>query len=353
MRRGALVALAVGVVAFLIVIILWAATGITMMPSYLAAWLFWIALPFGALPLLMALELAGAGWSAPVVLALRRLLILAPLAAVLIVPVLVRMHALYAWAEAPRSPGLAGIWLAHNFFILRSTVYLGIWVALSLVFARAPSPLRMRRRSMAAVIGLILYVVVATLASIDWAMSFDIHLHSSEFGLLFIAAQCGIALCVAILLSLGRFRAAAMPGEIGTMLLGLVAAWAFLHFMQYLVVWSADLPKEIVWYLKRDSGGGRAAEWIALVLGFVVPFFVLLSEPLRRGAGTLVVLAGLILVAHLLEMLWLVTPSFRQHFSISGPDVLAMLGIGGITVGCLLALEPRQPAPAPGQVRHG
>ena len=351
MRRGALIAFVVGVLAFVAAIVLAFTIGIAMMPSYLAAWLFWTALPFGALPLLMGMELAGASWSAPVAVALRRLLILAPVAALFVVPVLVKMPALYGWLGAPKETGLASDWLTHGFFIGRTIAYLVIWVVFSLLFARAPTP--ERRRSGLAILGLVLYAIVATLASFDWAMSLDIHIHSSEYGLLFIAAQCGIALSAAVLMSGEAFRIAGRTREVGVLLLGLVSVWTYLHFMQYLVIWSADLPREVVWYINRDAGGGRIAEWIALTLGFIVPFFVLLSSDLRRSHGVLTVLAVMILLAHLLEMLWLITPSFRNHFTVSGADVLAMFGIGGITIGFLLALEAWRPGLRMERVRHG
>ena len=35
--------------------------GAALMPSYLADWLFWSALPMGALPVVMLLDLAGSG----------------------------------------------------------------------------------------------------------------------------------------------------------------------------------------------------------------------------------------------------------------------------------------------------
>ena len=59
------------------------------MPSYLGAWLFLLALPLGALPILMGWELLDLPETA-LVAALRRLAAAMPLAAVLAIPVLLR-----------------------------------------------------------------------------------------------------------------------------------------------------------------------------------------------------------------------------------------------------------------------
>ena len=72
------------------------------MPSYLANWLFWSSLPFGALPVVMMLDLAGPRAGFGLEPALRRLLLLMPLAALLLIPVLVWPGALFGWATRPR-----------------------------------------------------------------------------------------------------------------------------------------------------------------------------------------------------------------------------------------------------------
>ena len=60
--------------------------GASAMPSYLADWLFWSSLPFGALPVVMLLDLAGTGCRLRLEPALRRLLMLTPVAGLLLIP---------------------------------------------------------------------------------------------------------------------------------------------------------------------------------------------------------------------------------------------------------------------------
>ena len=42
------------------------------------------------------------------------------------------------------------------------------------------------------------------------------------------------------------------------LLQGLLVLWAYLDFMQLLIVWQSDLPKEAAWYIVRSSGGWGA-----------------------------------------------------------------------------------------------
>ncbi|MDQ2804372.1 MAG: hypothetical protein M3Y41_17450, partial [Pseudomonadota bacterium] len=106
----------------------------------------------------------------------------------------------------------------------------------------------------------------------------------------------------------------------------------------FLVVWSADLPKEIVWYQRRDGGLGAAAEWLGFA-ALVLALILLLPRRLVSRPGLVAALAGLILVTHLVEMLWLVTPNFRGAFSISLADVLALMGMGGVVLASSQALR--------------
>ncbi len=65
------------------------------------------------------------------------------------------------------------------------------------------------------------------------------------------------------------------------MLLSAVLIWAYLHAMQYIVIWSGNIPDEVTWYLKRSTDGWQFF-LAALAFGqFVLPFFALLSEAIR------------------------------------------------------------------------
>jgi hypothetical protein len=313
--------------------VLWAvAVGASPMPSYLAAWMVWAGLPIGALTLLLVLEIGGGVALAGLVPALRLLALGMPLAAVLFIPVLLRLPALYPWlGGATVAAPFGKAWLQPGAFVVRAIVMLLILSALALLFAAERPP---GQRRAAALLGLFVLSLVTTLAATDWFMSIDPRLHSGEFGLLVLGLDCAVATAAAILLGAGPVRAGAL------LLAGLSAAWLYLHFIQYLVVWSADLPPEAAWYLARDHGAGRAIEWVIAIDGAALPVLLLLL-PVRLQAIGLPVVAALALLAHMAEALWLVTPAARHRFSLTGPDVLMVLGLGGIALG--LALLRRLP----------
>ena len=319
MKRAAAV-LALSGLAFLALLCLDASFGGQVMPSYLAAWLFCLAIPAGALPLVMAGELAHA--THPLVAALRSLLVLMLPVALAAVPIMLVLPHLYGWARA----GDAG-WFSQTWFCVRLAVSLVIWCALSVLLMRTP----VRPRRGLCSVGLMMHAVLVTLLATDAVLSLDGHMTAAGFGVLVMSAQGGVAVAAALLLS--------PEAGAGALLLALLVAWGFCHFTQYLVVWSANKPDEIMWYLQRDAGLGQAAIWLGVLV-----FLPAALLAWRRSSPTrlLVMTAGLVLLAHALEALWLVTPSLRGGFVLTVPDLSALAGLAALSAALILW---RRPAP--------
>ncbi len=349
MRRAGFGLIGAGVVLLLVALVLVRLAGAVFMPSYLADWLFWSSLPLGALPVVMLLDLAGPGGGFGLEPALRRLLWLTPVAAVLMIPVLLWPDTLFGWAQGHGfSTPFGQAWMRHDAFVARGIGYFVLWTILALLFVRPPAVHAVDRRRGLAAIGLFLYVVTATLASVDWAMTVEPDWFSAEYGLLFIAMQIAIAMSVALLLAGRSWRLAAPEAAASFLLIG-VSAWLFLQFIQFLVIWSADKPADISWYLHRSNPGSRIAVGVGIVIGVVVPLAMLLMPRGRRHPTILPAMAVMVLCGQALGMLWLITPSLRQYFTVSGMDVLELAGIGGVMLG--LALLPGALPTRPAGVR--
>lgn len=322
-RRPKLVA-GVGAVLLLVLALL-SVAGVRVMPSYLAAWLFVLSVPLGALLLVGILE-ATAGETSPLLSPLRALLPLMPVAALFGLPVLLLSGTLYdpsAWPAA----GIGREWFARTPFSLRMVVFLLIWSALAMQFATPP---RTGSRRVAAGFGFGLTLVTGTLAAFDWIMAVEPGIASSEFGLLFLA---GTTLSALALTAIG------VPAQRGftTPLLLALALWMFLHFSQFLVIWSANEPHEATWYLHRIGGLGGACLWLAVLLLVLAPLLLLPMTRPAAGRRALAGIAGMALLVRLLEDFWLVTPSFRGGFTLSIADLLAAAGVMALVVGLQLA----------------
>lgn len=257
---------------------------------------------------------------------LRALLPLLPVVAVCGIPVLLLSPTLFdpnAWP----SGGIGRGWFARWPFSVRMVVFLAFWSALALLFS---TPARPGSRRGVAGFTFAMVLVTGTLAAFDWVMAVQPAIASSSFGLLVLAGGMVSALAMSCLLPTPK----PVPRAFATPLLLMLAVWVFLHFSQFLVIWSANKPDEATWYLQRIGGFGAVSLWFAAAM-FVLALILLL--PTREAwHRPVVIVAGLALLARLLESFWLITPAFRGSFTVSIADVLAAIGLGAVIVGMCL-----------------
>ena len=276
--------------------------------AYLTAWIAVGSIPIGALGILMTSYLVRWSWTS----ALRPILISAlatlPLLAILFAPILIGMANVYPAAANPASlPPFKAVYLAPWFFALRAIAYFAIWSLIALWLRNAGD--NSDRMVRAASIGMIIYALSVSLAGVDWLESLEPDFHSSIYGLLFIsfAMLNGLAFGIAGGLLLRR-RVGSRKGY-GALLLSMILMWAYLHAMQYLVIWSGNIPDEVTWYLKRSSHGWQVV-LVVLSLGqFIFPFFALLVERIRSNRGWLLSLCGLTLLMRGWEAAILILPA--------------------------------------------
>jgi len=320
--------------------------------SYLVGYLLCLGISLGSLALLMLHNLTGGAWGA----AIRRILEAAtatlPLLALLFVPVALGMPELYVWARpgaASADPLLASksIYLNVDAFLLRAIVYFAIWLLLSSLLNRWSARTQpgnigrsYRRQQLISGPGLMLYGLTVTFASVDWAMSIDPHWYSSMYGVLFIAGQAVSAISFATLVLIGMGGNSSQSAnaddlaprrlDLGNLLLTFVMFWTYVAFMQYLIVWSGNLPEETPWYLVRSTGGWHVVVVALMAFHFAVPFLLLLSASVKQSPRRLALVAGLLLLMRFVDLFWLIMPTYVEKFSVHWLNVAAPVAVIGV-----------------------
>jgi Ni/Fe-hydrogenase subunit HybB-like protein len=154
--------------------------------------------------------------------------------------------------------------------------------------------------------GLVVYALTVSLAGVDWLESLTPEFHSSIFGLLFltfvILAGFAFALTIALLPS------SAPTFRYGAILLSALLLWAYNHAMQYIIIWSGNIPEEVVWYLRRESDGWGVVLWALVTLQFILPFFAMLSDRARNDRRSLLTIAAMTLALRFMESFLLTLP---------------------------------------------
>jgi hypothetical protein len=347
-QRWAMLCGAVGIVACILAAII---HGGRFIESYLWTYLFFFGLTLGAAAVTMLHNVTGGAWGVVIRQFLLSAARLIPLMALLFIPVLLGMRHLYAWMQ----PDVVAIdpilqhkraYLNLPWFLIRLAVYFAIWIGIVFVMhawlVRQDAdhdPRRARKIARWSGVGLLLYFLTMTFASVDWVMSIEKHWFSTIFGFLFIVGQALSTIAFAIvivailharrplsdLVTRGHFQ------DLGNLLLTFVVLWAYISFSQYLIIWSGNLPEEATWYNARSQGGLRYVAISLIVLHFAIPFILLLSRRTKTEIQTLAGVGLLILVMRLVDLFWIVKPSFnRQGWIVWWTDLAALLAIGGI-----------------------
>ena len=325
--------------------------------SYLLAYVFVLGIPVGSLTLLMVHHLSGGRWS----LALRRTFEASartiPLMAVLFLPVILGIHDLYEWSHAEvvaKDPILLhkAPYLNQSGFILRAVGYFVIWSFLAMMLSRWSAQqdredFPLDRFNKISGPGVLIVSLTVTFASVDWVMSLDPHWFSTIFGLWFLMGMALTALAFSIViasllhknghvakaLSTDRFH------DYGTLLYAFIMLWAYLAYSQFLIVWSANLPEEIPYYLQRFGAGWQGVTLLLVAGHFVLPWLLLLFRSTKRNTGRLVAVACLMLVMRFLDVFWLVAPWVKQGaFGVHWMDIAAVLAVFGLWVGAFCYL---------------
>jgi len=349
-------AFSVGVVALLLAMV-----GATRSPgafyqSYLMSFLLVLGLTLGSLGLVMLQHLTAGHWGVIIRRPLESATRTLPLIALLFVPIaLFGMKYLYGeWLDpkmllkAPLSQ-FQQSYLTRGGYLARAVIYFAVWLTLMFVFniwskqqdANQTDRGLRRRFKMLAGPGIILYVFGMSFASIDWVMSLSPHWASTIYGFIFVGGQLisSLSFVIAVVVLLSRFEPYAsilQPRhlhDLGKLLLAFVMLWAYFDFSQLLIIWSGNLPEEISFYRTRLYGQWGLVAVIVVVFHFFVPFFLLLSQDLKRNAKILPRIAAWLIFMRLVDLFWMTRPEFSASAVPTWLDLVLPVALGGLWLG--------------------
>lgn len=319
--------------------------------SALYAYLFWFGVSAGSLGLLMLHHMVSGGWGFLLRRQFEAAAKMLPLMAVFFALITIPgLHALFEWTHAD-SPHHGIIekkaaYLNVPFFYIRAVIYFLIWFFFASRLIRLGNTQDersdlgvMNRLNLTGAWGLVVMVLTMTFAMVDWVMSLTPEWFSSIIGLLFSAthALSALALMLALFwyLNGGLPRLAAIPTkyyrDLGNLLLALVMLWAYLSFSQLLIIYSANIAEETLWYQNRQRGGWGIISLSLIPLHFALPFLVLLvGSGLKRNPKRLAGVALFIVLMRHLDLFWWVAPTFRANLFFTPSDFGATMLIGGV-----------------------
>jgi hypothetical protein len=325
--------------------------------SYLAGYTYWVGIAVGAVLMVASFHAASARWVVVVRRLLEAMTATLPVFAVLFLPIGLGLGHVFPWARPGAvigrgDPDLvhekATQWLHPRLFLFRAALYFVLWIGIAEMlyyWSRRQDEssefgwTALERRLGAG--SLPLLGLAMTFAAFDWLMSLTPTWGTTMFGLYWFSGSFLAAHALLIVAATRAERLGWLDGRIrpahyhslGKLTFAFVCFWAYVAFSQFMLIWIANEPDEISWYVDRIEKSYLPIA-VALFFGkFVIPFFVLLSREIKVNPPALSLVALWILAAHYVDIYWLVMPAFQGHGARPHwTDLTALAGIGGLAI---------------------
>ncbi len=302
--------------------------------AWLCSYIFWLGLPLAAVALVLVHDLSGGLWMASARPLVDAAITTMPVASLAGIAAFVGLDSLYQWTHPPSDLGNV-FYLNTTDFFIRYGAYVVLWnllAAYALWGRRAGAQPIAPGLSWISGTGLLVLAFSSSFAAIDWILSLEPRFWSAIFPYTqgaswFNTGFAAVVLLVAVLGWPSAERREHMA-DLSRILLATTIFWAYVEFMQFLIIWEENLKTEIPWYLKRLDSVWQPAIYVSAVLGFVVPFFTLLWAPTKRNRVIVAAICISILISRLADTWLLVMP----EFSAPTPfwlDVAAVCALGG------------------------
>lgn len=314
--------------------------------AFLAAYTATLSTVLGILTLRMIAFLSAATWFARFRAPAEAVTATLPLLALVGVPIIATLPLLRLSAAPPGTP--QALYDAPAFLAIRFIAYWVVWLALDARLGAARSQeqrgdaaraaLRYRVVSSA---GLVLLGVTMTFASFDWMMSLSPGWYSTAYGVYWIAGGLIAGLALLGVLAWRIPDVGATRDDIHSLaklLCTFVLFWVYIGFAQYIVIWSANIPAEVTWYVARTRGAWGFLALLILLGGIALPFLLLLLLSVKRRPSLVGALGALILVFHYLDTAWLLFPNTAS----ASVGLLALFVAGIVVVVSLVWVRARR-----------
>ena len=274
-----------------------------------------------------------------------------PLMAIFFVPICFGLRDLYIWTD-PRAVAASPVlrhradYMTPQLFIIRAAVFFLIWSIAAAVLNKWSfqqdgtadvEPTRKLRALSGP--GMVFYPLTATFVFVDWVLSLEPDWFSTMFLVLIVVGQMlsGLAFSIMLLAWLRKFKPLSEIvtethfHHLGMLLFAFIMLWTYMAFSQLLIIYSGNLPREILWYAHRIAGDWMVVVWFLVLFHFAIPFLLLLSQDLKRNPRALATIAAVVFFAHIVDLYWLIAPSFSTTgIHVHWLDFAAPIGVGGI-----------------------
>ena len=237
-------------------------------------------------------------------------------------------------------------WLNKTAFLIRGLIFIGGW-SLYRYFSRkfslaqdlANDNKNFKRNFQISAGFLVFYIYTESMMSWDWVMSVDPHWFSTLFGWYVFASMVvsgitTIALMTIYLKSKGymKFVNDSHLHDLAKYMFGFSVFWAYLWFSQFMLIWYANIPEEVTYFVTRIEDY-TIPFFTMFALNFIFPFLVLMNSDYKRIPWFIVMAGMIILIGHYMDVYTMIMPAtVGDRWDFGLPEISALALFSGLFI---------------------
>lgn len=161
---------------------------------------------------------------------------------------------------------------------------------------------------------LVFFIVTESIMSWDWIMSIDPHWFSTLFGWyvfasFFVSGITTIALVTLYLKSKGYLEHVNTSHihDLAKFMFGISVFWTYLWFSQFMLIWYANIPEEVTYFVTRIELYNLPF-FGAVLMNFLFPILILINTDFKRITWIIVMAGIVILAGHYIDFFNMIMP---------------------------------------------
>lgn len=186
---------------------------------------------------------------------------------------------------------------------------------------------------------LVFFIVSESIMSWDWIMSLDPHWFSTLFGWyvfasFFVSGITAIQMVTLYLKSKGYLENvnSSHIHDLSKFMFGISVFWTYLWFSQFMLIWYANIPEEVTYFVTRINDYGITF-WGAFVMNFIFPILLLINTDFKRIAWIIVMGGTVILIGHYVDFFNMIMPAtVGDRWFIGIPEISSLAFFLGLFI---------------------
>jgi hypothetical protein len=187
---------------------------------------------------------------------------------------------------------------------------------------------------------LVLFAVTSSTSAWDILMSIDVHWFSTLFGWYIFAGIFVSSLAATLIILLHLHKNGYLPHlnpshihDVAKFMFAFSIFWTYLYFSQFILIWYANVPEEIVYFMERYDTNYRPLVLLMVVMNFVLPLLILMTRDAKRNHNLITLVASLVLIGHWLDMFQIIMPgTVAENWGIGLPEVSTLALFAGLFI---------------------